>query len=246
MFRALWHVGRYVLLLKQTFSSFEKGSVYWSLTMREILNIGIGSIPIVFLISTFIGAVTTVQTAYQLVSALLPKSTIGSVVSASALLEMAPTVMSIVLAGKVGSSISSEIGTMRVTEQIDALEVMGINATSYLILPKILASIFAFPCLVIISAFLMHVGGFTAGGLTGEVTYQEFANGIREWFDPFQVRFMLYKSVTFGFIISTISSYTGFYVKGGALEVGQAATTGVVYSCIFIIIADYVLAQILI
>lgn len=246
MFKALAHLGRYILLLKQLFTTLEKPSVYWALTLREIISMGIGSLPIVFLISTFIGAVTTLQTAYQLVSALLPRSTIGSVVSASALLEMAPTVLSVILAGKIGSSIASEIGTMRVTEQIDALEVMGINAASYLILPKLLAALLVFPCLAIIAAFLMHVGGFTAGELSGEVTYHEFAQGIRQFYDPFQVRFMIYKAVTFGFIISTVASYAGYYVKGGALEVGQAATQGVVYSCIFIIVADFVLAQILI
>jgi phospholipid/cholesterol/gamma-HCH transport system permease protein len=233
------------MLIGRLFISLERFSVYWHLTMREIISMGIGSLVIVFIISTFIGAVTTVQTAYQLVSALLPRSTIGSVVSASALLEMAPTITSIVLAGRVGSAIASEIGTMRVTEQIDALEVMGINSAAYLILPKIIAALFSFPMMAIIAATLMHAGGILAGELSGELTATEFTTGVTQWFDPFQVRFMLIKATSFGFVISSVSSYFGYYVTGGALEVGQASTKGVVYSCIFVVFLDYVLAQLL-
>ena len=162
------------------------------------------------------------------------------------LLELAPTITAIVLAGKVGSSIASHLGTMRVTEQIDALEVMGINPAGYLILPKIAASLVTIPMLVTIAAFLLTLGGLTAGYLTGEVAPADFIQGARQYFDPFQVQFMLIKAVTFGFIISSIAAYQGFYTSGGALEVGQSSTRAVVVSCTMILLADYVLAQLLI
>ncbi|MCZ2357631.1 MAG: ABC transporter permease [Bacteroidia bacterium] len=245
MMKAVYHFGRYLMLLRMFFESPEKFKIYWRLTMQEIVAMGIGSVSIVFIISVFIGAVTTVQTAYQLVSNLVPKSTIGAIVSTSAILELAPTILSLVLAGKIGSHIAGELGTMRVTEQIDALEVMGINSASYLILPKIIGAMIAFPCLVIFSCFLTHIGGIIAGDMTGEVTAAQFGLGAREFFEPFQVTFMLIKAVTFGFVISSISAYQGFYVKGGALEVGRSSTLAVVYSCIFVVFCDYILAQLL-
>jgi len=245
MKKGIYHFGRYLLLMARMFSVKEKPSVYWSLVMREAVNMGIGSMAIVVIISVFTGAVTTVQTAYQLTTGLIPPSTIGTIVSASALLELAPTITSLILAGRIGSYISSEIGTMRVTEQIDALEVMGINSASYLILPKILGALLAFPCLIIVAAFLIHVGGMVAGDMTGEVNYDQFAQGVRDYFNDFQVTFMLIKSFAFGLIISTIAAYHGYYVDGGALEVGEASTRAVVYSCIILVLADYVLAQLL-
>jgi phospholipid/cholesterol/gamma-HCH transport system permease protein len=162
------------------------------------------------------------------------------------MLELAPTVTSLVLAGKVGSAIASQLGTMRVTEQIDALEVMGINSSTYLIMPKIVASIITFPLLVILAAFLQMLGGLVAGDLTGEVASVEFIQGMREYFEVFYLQFMLIKAVSFGFIISSISAYQGYFVRGGALEVGQGSTRAVVYSCIVILLTDYALAEILI
>jgi phospholipid/cholesterol/gamma-HCH transport system permease protein len=242
---AIFHFGRYLKLLGQFFRSPERFSVYWKLVMQEMVSVGVGSIVIVIITSVFIGAVTTVQTAYQLVSGFIPRSAIGSVVAASALLELAPTITSLVLAGKVGSHIASQLGTMRVTEQIDAIEVMGINSVSYLIMPKVVGSILAFPMLVSIAAFLIILGGIVAGDWTGQVTMADFAFGARGTFESFQVVFMLIKAVTFGFLISSIAAYQGFYVRGGALEVGQASTRAVVFSCILVLVADYVLAQLL-
>lgn len=243
--RLLYHFGNYLVLIRSFFRSPEKFSVYWQLILHESNSIGVGSLVIVVIISLFIGAVTTVQTAYQLETPLIPKSVIGATVAASSLLELAPTITSLVLAGKVGSSIASQLGTMRVTEQIDALEVMGINSSSYLIMPKIISALFTFPMLVIIAAFLQILGGMVAGDATGEVSSTYFIQGIREYFDPFYVRFMIYKALTFGFIISSVSSYHGFFTRGGALEVGESSTRAVVYSCIIILFADYVLAQIM-
>jgi len=223
----------------------EKFVIYWDATLKEIISMGIGSIVIVLISSVFIGAVTTIQTAYQLVSNLVPKSTIGAIVSASAILELAPTIIALVLAGKIGSNIAGQIGTMRVTEQIDALDVMGINSASYLVLPKLLGALIAFPCLCIISVFLIHLGGITAGELTGELTFYEFQVGATRFYEPFQIIFMLTKSLTFGFLIATIASYQGYYVSGGAFEVGEASTRAVVISCIMILFGDYTLAQLL-
>ena len=172
-------------------------------------------------------------------------SAIGNIVSASAILEFAPTITSLVLAGKIGSNIASQIGTMRVSEQIDAMDVMGINSASFLILPKIIAALFMFPLLIIVSCFLMHVGGLFAGSVQNLLSVEEFAEGARGAFALFNVTFMLIKAVTFGLIISSISSYEGYTVKGGALEVGEASTNAVVYSCIVLLLADLVLANIL-
>jgi phospholipid/cholesterol/gamma-HCH transport system permease protein len=237
-------LGRYFKLLFGFFRSPEKLSVYWTLFLQESSNIGVGSLVIVVIVSLFIGAVMTLNTAYQLTSAFIPNSVIGATVAASSFLELAPTITSVVLAGIVGSSIASQIGTMRVTEQIDALEVMGINSASYLILPKISAALFTFPLLIIIAAFLQILGGMIAGELTGEVSTVEYIQGMREWFDPFQVRFMLLKSLVFGFIISSISAMQGYYTQGGALEVGQSSTRAVIYSCIVLLAADYGLTAI--
>ncbi len=243
--KTVFHIGRYFILLGSLFHSLERPKVYTKLVLDEIISMMLGSMSIVVLISTFVGGVTTLQTAYQLVSAWIPKSTIGSVVSASSLLELAPTVVTFILAGRIGSSIASQIGTMRVTEQIDALEVMGINSVAYLILPKVIGALFSFPGLVTVSAFLCHAGGIIAGDLTGAVSKVEFTQGVQQWFEPFQVTVMYTKSFIFGFLISTISAYHGYYTTGGALEVGQSSTKAVVYSCMAMVVADYFVAQIM-
>lgn len=227
------------------FSKPEKTRVFVSRIFQEMNNIGVGSLPIVAIISIFIGAVTTVQTAYQLVSALIPASVIGQIVSDSSILELSPTIMSLVLAGKVGSHIASEIGTMRVTEQIDALEVMGINATAHLVLPKIIAAMFMFPILNIISITLSIWGGVIAGELSGILSQDQFMDGARETFKGFVLFFSVLKAFTFSIIITSISSYQGFFTKGGALEVGASSTKAVVISCVAILCADYILAQLL-
>jgi|FaiFalFF_MnMetaG_3_1042247.scaffolds.fasta_scaffold11488_2 phospholipid/cholesterol/gamma-HCH transport system permease protein len=245
LIQVLEAVGTYVLLLRRTFTGFLHWRLYWQLWTQEFLIIGRDSIFLVAIIAFFVGAVTTVQTAYQLVSPFIPKSTIGAIVSTSSILELAPTITSLVLAGRVGSNIASQIGSMRVSEQIDALEVMGINSATYLILPKLLAGLLAFPVLVIYSCVISHVGGIVAGAFTGAVNPTQFGIGARSFFEDFQVVFMLIKAVTFGFIIITVSSYHGYYVRGGALEVGAASTKAVVVSSLMILIADYVLAQLL-
>ena len=212
---------------------------------RQMVSIGINSTGIVVIISVFMGAVTTVQTAYQLVTGLVSKTIIGAIVSDSSILELGPTITSLVLAGKVGSSISSEIGTMRVTEQIDALEIMGVNAAGYLISPKILAAIITIPMLIILAISLSIGGGIFVGDVTGILSAQQFIEGARSSFLPFNVFFSLTKAFTFAFIIASVSAYQGYYTEGGSLEVGQASTRAVVFSCILILLSDYLLAQLL-
>lgn len=232
-------------MLVKMFRSLEKPRIYYNLTLTEVISMVGGSMVIVVIISGFIGAVMCLQTAYQLTSGLFPNSIIGSVVSASLLLELSPTVMSLVIAGRIGSKIASEIGAMRVSEQIDAIEVMGINSLAYLVLPKILAGIISLPILVTVSAFLGHLGGLLAGDLSGEVTTVEFTQGVREFFNPFQVLVMYVKSLIFGFLIAAVSSYQGYYTTGGSLDVGISSTRAVVFSCLSMVFADYFIAQIM-
>lgn len=229
-------------MLKSMFTKPENFKMYWKEFMHQCVEIGVGSLPIVVIISLFLGAVTTVQTAYQLVSPLVPQATIAQIVRDSVILELSPTVVSIVLAGVVGSKIASELGNMRSTEQIDALEIMGINTRSYLIAPKIVGALVVVPCLVVVSAVLAIWGGRMAGSLSGILSTEIFDNGLRQNLTPFNITFALYKAYTFAFIISSIPAYYGYYVKGGALEIGRASTTAVVVSCIVILFADYILA----
>lgn len=245
MLKVLQEVGEYFLMLQRQVVAREKIRVYFRSTVLEIYGIGVSSLPIVVITSLFIGAVTTVNTAYQLSSAFFPPSLIGSIVSTTGIMEFAPTVTSLVLAGKVGGNIASQIGTMRVTEQIDALDVMGINSSSYLILPKLLGSLVAFPALIIAAAFLQHVGGIGAGALASIITEPVFHQGVMSVFEDFQVTFMFIKSLVFGFLICSISAYQGYYVKGGAFEVGDASKKAVVRGCIAILCSDYLLAQLL-
>lgn len=239
------HFGRYLLFLKGMFSKPEKIRVYVDRTLTEMNNIGVGSLAIVVIIAVFQGAVTALQIAYQLVSPLISKTVVGAIVSDSSMLELAPTITCLVLAGKVGSHIAGEIGTMRVSEQIDALEVMGINASGYLALPKIVAGLIMIPLLVIISIFLSNAGAILAGHVSGILTPAEYLEGARSSFLPFNLTFSLIKSVTYAFIITTVSSYHGYMTRGGALEVGSSSTKAVVYSAVAILFSDYILAQLL-
>ena len=217
--------------------------IYLRMLFAEMNKMGVESIPIVFIVSVFMGAVTTIQTGYQLVSAWIPPTVIGSVVSESTILELSPTITSLVLAGKIGSSVATELGTMRVSEQIDALEVMGIHSPTYLILPKLIAAFLMFPLLIIISISLSISGGMLAGHMTGIVSSNEFMTGAREVFRPYTLYFSLTKACTFAFIIASVSAYQGYYAKGGALGVGRSSTRAVVYSSIVILFFDYLLAQ---
>ena len=239
------HFGTYLLMLKGMFTKPENWRMYWKEFMHQCVEIGIGALPIVVIISLFLGAVTTIQTAYQLVSPLVSASTIAQIVRDSMILELSPTVVSVVLAGVVGSKIASELGNMRISEQIDALEIMGINTKSYLILPKILGSLVVIPCLIIISAVLGIWGGRTAAALSGIVATDIFDIGLRQNLNMYNINFALYKSYTFAFILSSIPAYFGYNVKGGSLEIGRASTSAVVVSCILILVADYALAALL-
>lgn len=237
--------GKFVLFLQSMLVRRERVAVLWQRTIDEAILIGVDSVFIVAIVSAFIGAVTCVQIAYNLTNPLIPKSTIGYMVREMTILELAPTITSIVLAGKVGSSIAGGLGTMRITEQVSALEVMGINSTSYLVFPRMLAAILMFPLLVILAMVLSILGGYLAGTLTGAMAPQDFIEGIREDFVPYNIVFALIKSVVFAFLISGISSFKGFNTTGGALEVGAASTGAVTNSIIAILIADFVLAAVL-
>jgi phospholipid/cholesterol/gamma-HCH transport system permease protein len=237
--------GRYLLMLKDMFSRPENGKMYWKEFMHQCSEIGIGSLGIVVIISVFMGAVSTLQTAYQFVSPIIPISTIAQIVRDTVILEFAPTLVCIVLAGVIGSKIASELGNMRVSEQIDALEIMGINTKTYLVLPKIIASLIVIPMLVVISAVLGIWGGRFAGYMTGVISASTFDKGLLQNFLPYNVFFSLVKAYTFAIIISSIPAFYGYYVRGGALEIGRASTKSVVVSCVMILFADYVLAAIL-
>lgn len=239
------HFGRYILMLKGMFSRPENAKLYWKEFMHQCSDIGIGSLGIVCIISVFMGAVSTVQTAYQLVSPLIAKTAIAQIVRDTVILEFAPTLVCIVLAGVVGSKIASELGNMRVSEQIDALEIMGINTKTYLVLPKIVAAIFTVPLLVVLAMVLGIWGGRMAGSMAGILSTDTFDRGLSEGFLPFNVFFSLIKGYTFAFIISSVPAYYGYYVKGGSLEIGRSSTKSVVVSCILILLADYMLAALL-
>lgn len=241
----LEHLGRIVLMLKGSIARPENAKVYWKEFMEQCNDIGIRSLPIVLIISIFLGMVLTVQTAYQLVSPLVPKPVIAGIVRDSSILELSPTVICIVLAGVVGSKIASELGNMRVSEQIDALEIMGINTKTYLILPKIIAALIMVPCLITISIAVSIWGGYIAGMFSSILSKEQFEQGLTQGFLAYNLFFAMAKAFTFAFIISTIPAYYGYYVEGGALEIGRASTTSVVVSCILILLADYVLTVLL-
>ena len=238
-------LGKYFIFINNLFRNREPFKVYVSQVFEECVRIGIDSIFIVAIVSTFIGAVSAVQTAYNLVSPLIPTYIISTVVRDMTIMELAPTITCIVLAGKVGSNIAGGLGTMRITEQIDAIEVMGINSTSYLVLPKIIAALIMFPMLVILAAALSLTGGYAASILTNLMTQYEYVYGLRSDFMASNISFMMIKAVVFAFLISSISAFQGYYTKGGALEVGKASTNAVTNSCIAVLCADYILAQLI-
>jgi phospholipid/cholesterol/gamma-HCH transport system permease protein len=237
--------GRYFIFLGQLFVNRERFKTYYKLILDECVTVGIGSLFLVALVSTFMGAVTTVQTAYNMVSDFIPKYVISQVVREMIVLELAPTIIAIIYAGKVGSAMASGLGTMRITEQIDALEVMGINSISYLVLPKVVASLLMYPLLVIVAGVCGMVGGYLAGTLTDIITPDDYVYGLRSSYNPFTVTFALIKSFVFAFLVSSISSYKGYNTQGGALEVGISSTQAVTSSVIALLVADYLLAQLL-
>ena len=239
--------GKYVIMLSYIFSKPEKFSVYWRRFIDEVIQLGIKSLFIVAMMSAFMGAVLVIQTASTIESPWIPDYTVGFTVKQSMLLEFCPTIISLILAGKVGSNIASELGTMRVTEQIDALEVMGINSVGYLIGPKILGSLFIFPIIIMYSMFFGFFGGWLVCFFTDIIPTEQYIGGIRSFsYENYEyVRYALIKTAVFAFLITSISSFFGYYLKGGALEVGKASTNAVVYSSIFILFTNYILTQLI-
>ena len=243
--RFLFHLGRYTVFLKRVFAKPEKMNKFLSLTVVEAVGLGVNSLGIVSIISVFMGAVITLQTAYNLDSAFIPLYTIGYAARQSVVLEFSSTIVGLILAGKVGSNIASEIGSMKVTEQIDAIEIMGINSAGYLVLPKIIGMVFMIPFITMISMGIGIAGGWFSGIVSGELTSADFIYGVRLDFNIFHVAYALIKSVVFAFLISTISAYQGYYVEGGSLEVGVASTRAVVVSSIQILLFNLLLTQLL-
>ncbi len=243
--KVITNIGRYILMLGVIFSRPEKMKIFRKRVFNEIEIIGIKSIPIVILMSTFMGAVIALQTASNIDNPLLPDYTVGYITQSSTILEFSPTIISLILAGKVGSNVASEIGSMRVTEQIDALEIMGVNSLTFLVLPKIVAAIFFFPILVIFSMGLSMIGGWLALTASGLLTTETYVLGIRSFFEVYNVFYALSKTVIFGFLIVSIASFYGYYTKGGALDVGRSSTQAVVSSSIAILIANFILTQLM-
>jgi len=241
----IYHIGNYFILLSKVFAKPEKGNIYYRQIIREIISLGVNSVAIVVIISTFMGAVITLQTAYNTENPLFPSYLIGLGCRDSIILEFSSTMVALILAGKVGSNIASELGTMRVTEQIDALEIMGVNSASYLVLPKIIAAVLFNPLLTIISIIVGVFGGWVAGTVTGVVTSEDFIYGIQYAFIPYYITYSLIKTVFFAFIITSVSAYHGYYVEGGALEVGRSSTRAVVYSSVVILLFNVILTQLL-
>jgi phospholipid/cholesterol/gamma-HCH transport system permease protein len=243
--KTIYAIGRYWIFMGSLFMKPEKFSVYYRQVMHELVSIGVGALGIVALTSVFMGAVITIQSAYNLVNPMVPLYAVGIVARDSIILEFSPTIIMLILAGKVGSSIASELGTMRVTEQIDALEIMGINSSGYLTLPKIVAGLIITPFVVIISMFLGILGGWIAGDLSGTVPSADYIQGIQDQFLPFNIVFAMIKSLVFAYIITSVSAFHGYHTEGGALEVGQSSTKAVVYSSTAILVFDYILTQLI-
>lgn len=239
------HTGKYFNMLGQVFKIPQKTNFFWKLIMREIDELGLKSLGIIMFISFFIGGVIALQTALNIESPFIPKYLIGFATKRSIILEFAPTFCSIILAGKVGSYITSSIGTMRVTEQIDALEVMGVNSLNHLVLPKIIATVFFYPFLIVLAMFLGILGGYAAGFTSGFFSHVDFIYGVQLEFNPFLITYALIKTLVFAFVIATVPSYHGYYVKGGSIEVGKASTKSVVWTIIIIVITNYFLTQML-
>jgi phospholipid/cholesterol/gamma-HCH transport system permease protein len=237
--------GEYVLLMAKTFAIPDRWSVFFKQTFKEIYKLGVDSLWIVIFISIFIGAVITIQVSMNIQSPLIPDFTVGYIAREVILLEFSSSIMCLILAGKVGSNIASELGTMRVTEQIDALEIMGVNSANYLILPKIVAFMLFIPVLVIFSMFFGIGGGYFIAWATSIITVAKYEYGIQYWFQPYYIGYSIIKSMIFAYVIVSTASYYGYNVKGGALEVGKASTNSVVMSSVLILALDLVLTQLM-
>ncbi len=240
----LHNIGAYFLMIKDMFRRPTKWSVMKTLILKDIDDLVIGSLGIVAFISFFVGGVVAIQTSLNINNPLIPKNLIGFATRQSVILEFAPTFISIIIAGKVGSFITSSIGTMRVTEQIDALEVMGINALNYLVFPKLMAMLL-YPFVIAIAMFLGIFGGYVACVYGGYSTSEDFINGVQLDFIPFHIVYAFIKTLVFAFVLATIPSFYGFFMKGGALEVGKASTTAFVWCSVVIILLNYLLTSIM-
>ena len=244
--RLFYHFGKYLVMLRSLFSRPERINMYWKETLRQAHDIGVDSVIIVTIVALFIGAVTAVQTAYQLFgTTLVPYYYLGVIVRDTTILELAPTVTCLILAGKVGSNIASELGNMRISEQIDALEIMGINSTAYLIGPKIVAAMVVIPMLIILAAVLSITGGYIVTATGSGITPADYERGLQIWFTEYDVILMMVKALAFSFLITSVSSYQGYYVMGGSQELGKASTRAVVFSCILVLAADFLIAKML-
>ena len=245
MFRFFAPIGRYFILMGKVFSRPEKGAIYRRRIIYEMEALGVDSIGLTAIISVFIGAVITLQMCINLESPFIPRSLVGYATRETMILEFSSTVVALILSGKVGSSIASEIGTMRITEQIDALEIMGVNSASYLILPKIVAAVFFFPFLTILSILIGIAGGWAISYLTGIMIPADYVDGLLMDFKPYSITYSLIKTAVFAFLIASISSFIGYYAKGNSLEVGAASTRAVVIGSVVIMIFNLMLTQIL-
>lgn len=245
MRRFFQHIGEYTLLMGRVFRLPDRWNMFFRQLSKELEKQGIQSLPIVVIISIFIGAIMTIQTKLNTSNPLLPTYTTGLVTRDTLLLEFSSTIMCLILAGKVGSNIASEIGTMRITEQIDALEIMGVNSANYLILPKIIAFVLMMPILVVISMAIGLIGGYCVGLFSDVITVADYLIGIQYAFVPFYVWYAIIKSLVFAFLITSVASYYGYYAYGGALEVGKASTNAVVNSSILILFFNLLLTNLM-
>ncbi|MDB4588867.1 MAG: ABC transporter permease [Flavobacteriaceae bacterium] len=240
----LHNIGAYFLMIAEMFRKPTKWSVMKQLILKDIEDLIIGSLGIVAFISFFVGGVITIQTALNIDNPLIPRYLVGFATRQSIILEFAPTFISVIMAGKVGSFITSSIGTMRVTEQIDALEVMGINSVNYLVFPKTVA-LLLYPFVISIAMFLGIIGGMAACVFGGYSTFEDYVTGVQMDFMPFHMVYAFIKTLVFAFLLATIPSFHGYYMKGGALEVGKASTTAFVWTSVAIILLNYILTQML-
>ena len=238
-------LGRFIAWLPDIFSKPENWRMYYKETVRQMYDIGVGSMPIVMLISGFIGAVTAIQFSYQLSGSMIPSYYIGYIVRDIMIIEMAATLSCIVLAGKVGSTMAAEIGGMRQKEHIDAMEIMGVNTSAYLVMPKLVAAVLIIPLLVTIALIVGIAGGYASAIWVGGLSNTEFSRGLRFLFDPYNIVIMYVKAFTFAFLLTAVACYQGYYVKGGSIELGQASTRAVVFGSILILVADLIIALIL-
>ncbi len=240
-----YHIGKYILFLKKVFKRPQKRKIFIQNVFFEIEKLGINSIIIVFIISIFMGAVITLQTAYNIEVSFVPLYLVGLGTRDSMFLEFSSTIVALILAGKVGANIASEIGTMKIREQIEALDMMGVNSESYLVLPKIIAAVFSFPLLTLFSMFVGIFGGYLAVYFTNAIPIDDFVYGLHYYFIPFYITYSVIKVTIFAFIIATIPAYQAYFIRGGALEVGKASTKAVVYSSILILFFNVIITQIL-